>query len=309
MLRRVKVLVTGANGSLGLATARMLVRAGHYVIAFVHNVEEFRRLCREERVGVFKGDILDRSSVNAVDRADAVVHCAHFPPRSYKLNWDAVRHALEAVRPGGYFIYPGDARIFANGTDGRVGPDEPKQPTMREDEVRLDLERAVLAESGTVVHLAEIYGPRVRGGRLVDSFRRAAADKTVWFSGDLEAPHEFLYIDDAARALIAPVGRRVARGRVYTAPGPGPITPEELIALVFRSLGEPPRVRSMPAPLEAISRRFRPEPRFPGEFVHPSQPPPLLDGSRIRGELGWVPEVPYEEGVRRTVKWLRGAEG
>lgn len=301
-----KVLVTGANGSLGLAVARMLVRAGHFVVAFVHNVDEFRRFCREERVGIYEGDILDRTSVAAVDRCDAVVHCAHFPPRSYELNWDAVRHALEAVRPGGYFVYPGDARVYERPEEGRVTPDCPRVKGRREDEVRIDLERAALAEGGTIVHLAEIYGPGVRGGRLSRAFRRAVAGKRIWFSGELDAPVEFLYVDDAARALVAPLGRPVARGRVYTAPGPDPIAPRSLIELIHRSLGRAAGVSRIPQPLERLQRRLNPEPRFPAEFTYARRPPPLLDGSRSRRELGWVPEVSYDDGVRRTVRWLRG---
>jgi nucleoside-diphosphate-sugar epimerase len=307
-LRRVKVLVTGANGSLGLAVARMLVRAGHFVVAFVHNVDEFRRFCREERVGIYEGDILDRSSVVAVDRCDAVVHCAHFPPRNYKLNWDAVRHALEAMRPGGYFVYPGDARIYERPQHGRVTPDHPRTKGRREDEIRIDLERAALAEGGTIVHLAEIYGPGVRGGRLPRAFRRAVAGKRIWFSGDLDAAVEFLYVDDAARALVAPLGRPISRGRIYAAPGPRPIAPRSFIDLIHRSLGRAPTVCTLPRPLDRLLRRMYPEPRFPAEFVYAGRPQPLLDGSRIRRELGWMPEVPYGEGVQRTIRWLREAD-
>ena len=31
----------------------------------------------------------------------------------------------------------------------------------------------------------------------------------------------------------------------------------------------------------------------------------LLDSSKIRSELGWRPEVAFEEGFRRTVLWYR----
>jgi len=307
-LRRVKVIVTGANGSLGLAVARMLVRAGHYVIAFVHNVGEFRRLCREERVGVLEGDILDRASVAAVDRADAVIHCAHFSPRSHDQLWDALRHGLEAVRPGGYFVYPSDARVYELPEGGgRVDPDHPKRLDRREDEVRADLERAVLAEAGTVIHLAEVYGPEVRGGRLVRAFRRALSGRRVRFPGPLDATHEFLHIDDAARALIAPLGRRVSRGRAYTAPGPAPLTAREFLELIYRSSGRGPRVKAASRLWLWLKRSIAPDPRFPAEIVYGTRRLPLLDGARILRELGWLAEVPCTEGVRRTVKWLRQA--
>jgi len=31
-----------------------------------------------------------------------------------------------------------------------------------------------------------------------------------------------------------------------------------------------------------------------------------LDASRAKSVLGWTPEVPFEEGLKRTVAWYQG---
>jgi dTDP-glucose 4,6-dehydratase len=31
----------------------------------------------------------------------------------------------------------------------------------------------------------------------------------------------------------------------------------------------------------------------------------LLDSSKIQNELGWAPEIPFEQGFRETVDWYR----
>lgn len=303
-----RVTVTGATGTLGLACVHMLVRAGHQVRAFVRVPEDFRRRCSEERVEVVQGDILDRADVaGATDGAEAVIHCVDFPPRQFALNWDAVRHALEGARPG-QFVMPGNVWVYGPPQSERVGPDHPKASPTRLGAVRADLEKAVLAEGGTIVHLSEVYGPRVWKGHLGTTFARALAGKTVWFPGDLDRAREFLYIEDAARALLAPLGRRQARGADYTAPGYAAITPREFVSLIFKATGRPPRLRSLPLAWSRAAGLLRSERRALREFSYLLERPILFDGARIRRELGWMPEVDYADGVRRTVRWLRKRE-
>ncbi len=301
-----RVTVTGASGTIGLATVNMLVRAGHQVRAFVRTAARLRGRCREERIEVVEGDILDRAAVAAaLSGADAVIHCVDFSLREFALSWDALRHALEALRPGGQFVYPGVVWVFGPTEDGRVGPEHPKTSPARLGAVRADLEKAVTAEGGTVVRLPDVYGPGVLRGPLHDMFERALTGKTIRVLGDLDRAVEYLYIEDAARALIAPLGRPQGRGRDYHAPGFAPTTPRQFAALIFTSAGGAPRLRSLSPRwlrLLALTRRDR---RAASELGYMYENPILLDGTRTRRELGWMPEVDYADGVRRTVRWLR----
>jgi len=307
-LRGMRVTVTGATGTLGLACVQALVRAGHQVRAFVRVPEHFRRRCSEQRVEVVQGDILDRGDVaTATDGAEAVVHCVDFPPRQFALNWDAVRHALEGARPG-QFVMPGNVWVYGPPQSERVGPDHPKASPTRLGAIRSDLEKAVLAEGGTIVHLSEVYGPGIWKGHVLSMFERALAGRTVWFPGDLDRPREFLYIEDAARALLAPLGQRQARSADYTAPGYAAITPREFVSLIFKAAGRAPRLRSLPLAWLRAADLLRSQRRALREFSYLLEQPILLDGTRIRRELGWMPEVDYADGVRRTVRWLRKRE-
>ncbi|UCC71675.1 MAG: NAD-dependent epimerase/dehydratase family protein [Gemmatimonadota bacterium] len=301
-----RVTVTGAAGTIGTASVRMLIRAGHEVRAFVRAAEVFRDRCPEERVEVVEGDILDRAAVaTALEDADAAVHCVDFPAREFALSWDATRFALEALGSRGQFVLPSNVWVYGRPQSERIGPDHPKASPARLGEVRADLEKAVAAEGGTVVHLPEVYGPGVTTGRLHRIFQRALAGKTVWFPGDLDRPTEYLYIEDAARALVAPLGRRQARGVDYTAPGPAPTTPREFVDVIFKAAGRARRLRSLPlAWLRAVDA-LDSERRVLRDFSYLLECSTLLDGTLIRQELGWMPEVGYVEGARRTIRWLR----
>jgi nucleoside-diphosphate-sugar epimerase len=300
-----RVIVTGATGTIGLACVQMLVRAGHQVRAFVRSRERFQRLCPEKRVESAEGDILDRGAVaEGLAGADAVLHCVDFPPGRYSLHWEALRHALESLSTGAQFVYPGNSWVYGPGVE-RAGPDDPKESRARLGVTKADLEKAVTSEGGTVVRLTDTYGPGVRKGLTATVFRRALAGKTVYFPGNLDRQVEYLYVGDAARALIAPLGCPAARGTEYAAPGPTPIAVRDFLSLIFQAAGQSERVRSVPIGVAGALAILRRDSRPLRELSYLHESPILLDGTGIRSQLGWSPEVDYVEGVRRTIKWLR----
>lgn len=301
-----RVTVTGATGTIGTASVKMLVRAGHEVRAFARRAEGFRSRYPDDRVDIVEGDILDRAAVAAaLDEVDAVVHCVDFPAQEFALNWDATRFTLEALPAGGQFVLPSNLWVYGPPQSNRVGPDHPKASPARLGEIRADLEKAVTAEGGTVVHLPEVYGPGVTRGRIYWIFLRALAGKPAWFPGDLDRAIELLYIEDAARALVAPLGRRGARGVDYTAAACAPTTPREFADRVFKAAGRSARLHSMPLAWMNALDALRPERRAMRELSYLWECSTLLDGTDIRRDLGWVPEVDYYEGIKRTVRWLR----
>jgi nucleoside-diphosphate-sugar epimerase len=303
------VTVTGATGSIGLACAQMLVRAGHRVRAFVRRPDDFQRRCTEPRIEVVAGDILDRSAVvAALVEADAVVHCVDFPPSQYALSWEALQHTLEGLGPRKGFIYPGNVWVYGPRETGRAGPDDPKVSPARLGEMKADMEKVVTVEGGTVVRLPDVYGPGVMRGRTANIFQRVLAGQTVYYPGRLDRRAEFLYIADAARALIAPLGRAQARGAEFTAPAHAPITIHDFVSLIAKAAGQSMRLRSIPVSLLRAAALLRPESRRLRGLSYLFECSILLDGSRMRHELGWVPEVDYGEGVRRTIRWLRQLE-
>jgi nucleoside-diphosphate-sugar epimerase len=304
-----RVTVTGATGTLGLASVHAALRAGHQVRAFARRPLEFERRCGDERVEIVGGDILDRGSVGAaLEGSEAIIHCVDFPPRRFEANWDALRHALEGLGSRRQFVYPGNDWVYPPVEGLLVGPNYAKHAHTALGEVRADLERAVTAEGGTVVHLPVVYGPGVLSGPLSEMFVAALAGRTVRFPGDLDRPRHFLFIEDAARALVAPLGKRIANGVDYTAPGPGVITAREFAALIFKAVGRPASVRSRSIRWLRAIALLDPDRRAARDLLYRWEHPILFDGTRLRLDLGWAPEVGYPDGVRRTVRWLRATD-
>lgn len=117
--------------------------------------------------------------------------------------------------------------------------------------------------------------------KCVDAKRQGADTITVWGTG--KATREFLYVDDAARGIVLAAEQ-------YDKPDPvnlgtdSEISIRDLAALVAELTG------------------------FKGNMTWDAaqpdgQPRRRLDVSRAKKEFGFAAEVPFREGLRRTIDW------
>lgn len=71
-----KILVTGANGHIGAHTVRLLLKAGHEVVAFVRETADLRTIEGLDMT-LAKGDVSDAASIErAIEGCEVVVHLA-----------------------------------------------------------------------------------------------------------------------------------------------------------------------------------------------------------------------------------------
>jgi GDP-L-fucose synthase len=122
--------------------------------------------------------------------------------------------------------------------------------------------------------------------KFVEARDRGDATVTLWGTGS--PSREFLYRDDAARAMI------LAAERLDTS------------APVNIGTGVETRIRDLANTIHELSG-------FEGEIVWDSskpdgQPTRYLDVSRARELMGFEAEVPLEEGLRRTIESFRAQQ-
>ncbi|MDE6266069.1 MAG: dTDP-glucose 4,6-dehydratase [Muribaculaceae bacterium] len=121
--------------------------------------------------------------------------------------------------------------------------------------------------------------------------------------GKGENVRDWLYVTDHARAidLVLTKGKQ---GEVYNIGGLNEkqniSIVREIIATVSRLIAENPDYRHLSVlPAEDINESLI-------EFVTDRPGHDLryaIDPTKIAGELGWVPQTPFSEGIRLTVKW------
>ncbi len=310
------VFVTGAYGLLGSQLVKQLVELGARVTVLKRDVVVSSALVlegTEARVNVVHGDICDGSLIEralAEYEVESVFHLAaqtivgianRSPLSTFETNVRGTWTVLEACRSLGV------GSVVVAASDKAYGPQEelpykerfalePRYPYDASKAAADMITRSYWHTFGlrvAVTRFANLYG----GGdlnlsRLVPEAALAAIDgrpPVIRSDGTLE--RDFLYVDDAVRAYLAIwslLGDGQGAGEAFNAGGDRPHTVLDVVRLTcaVAGTGVEPEVRGKGPP--------------PGEIVRQ-----WVDSTKLREMSGWAPEVPLEEGLRRTVDWYR----
>jgi len=114
-------------------------------------------------------------------------------------------------------------------------------------------------------------------------YRRNERDESVEIWGTGKATREFLYVEDAAEAIILATEKYNKSGSVNIGAG-FEITIKNLVELIAKLTG------------------------FKGEIVWDTskpdgQPRRMLDISKAQNEFGFKAKTPFEEGLKKTIEW------
>jgi len=264
-----KILVTGATGKVGRRLARRLAATGNDVRALVRDPERARSL-GEGPIELATGDLLDVDSLSAaVAGVDAVVHCAAFfrgatPQQAHEVNDLGTRHLATQARDAGVkrFVFTSTGLVYGS-TGGRLA---------REDDDCHPVEAYPVSKRAAERFLLDIDGLDVRVLRLPfvygdgDPHIEEALPMMGGFppSQRLAVAHHV----DVAQAVERVLDAASPTYRIYN------VTDDEAPDMVtlFGSVGAAP-------PDGSTIERARP---FDA----------LLDGRRIREDLGFEPAFP-----------------
>jgi dTDP-glucose 4,6-dehydratase len=140
-----------------------------------------------------------------------------------------------------------------------------------------------------VVRASNNYGPRQHPEKLIPLCTlNALAGDPLPVYGDGMQVRNWLYVEDCARAidLVLETGKA---GEVYNVGGPDELPNIEVIRRILELTG---RDESL---IEYVKDRLGHDRRY------------SLGSERLR-ELGWEPQVSFDEGIDRTVGWYRDNE-
>lgn len=297
------ILVTGGHGFLGKAVVRHLGQRPHLAPR------------RSEL------DLLDAAAVGrylAAHAIDRVIHAAGFvggiglhrahPGRvaaeNLAMGLNVLRAAAGLAAPAHVVVvstvcaYPENAPIPTPETslyDGYPSADTAAYGLAKRE--LHSLAAALGAEFGlgfAYVIPTNLYGPEdhfdeAKSHVVPALIRRAfeakaagARQLTVW--GDGTATRDLLYVDDCARGLLLALDRPAARGEVLNLASGREVSIRELGETICRLVGFEGRLDWDPTKPQGAPRR-------------------ALDGARARAMLDFEPEIPLDEGLRRTIDW------
>jgi len=266
-----KILVTGATGKVGSRLAKRLARRGDQVRALVRDPARAADL-GAHGIELAKGDLLDAGSLAAAVRdVDAVVHCAAFfrgatPEQAHATNDLGTQHLANAARDAGVkrFVFTSTGLVYGkSAVKGRPSQeDDACAPMEGYPASKLAAERFLLALEGLDVRVLRL--PFVYGDGDAHIAESIAMMKSFSPTRRMSLGHHA----DIAQAVILLLDKPSPAHRIYNVADDD--TPD--LATVFASVGAPPPDGSN----AELSRAF--------ELV--------MDGSRIREDLGFKPKYP-----------------
>jgi len=264
-----KVLVTGATGKVGSRLSKRLAQRGDRVRALVRDATRAAAL-REARIELVTGDLLDADSLAAAVRGvDAVVHCAAFfrgatAEQAHAVNDLGSQQLAIAARAAAVkrFIFTSTGLVYGPNGGRLAGEDDVCAPTVPYPLSKLAAERFLLSLEGLdvrVLRLPFVYGdgdPHIE--EVVPMMRDFPPNQRMSIAHHADVAHAVACLLDASSPAH----------RIYN------LVDDEApdLATLFAAVGAAPPDGSNPEKARPFAA--------------------LMDGRRLREELGFKPQFP-----------------
>jgi UDP-glucose 4-epimerase len=307
----VKVLVTGGAGFIGSHVVDAYVAAGHDVLV-VDDLSTGKRENLNPKARFHQLDIQDPKIVELIrDERPAVLnlHAAQMDVRrsvadplfDARVNVLGTINLLEAARKANVrrilFVSSGGAaygeqEVFPAPETHPTNPVSPYGVSKRSGELYAFFYQAEYHIPYVALRYANVYGPRQdphgEAGVVAIFSQKMLRGEPVTVNGDGKQTRDYVYVGDVVRANL------LALESTATGPfniGTGVETDVNGLArLLLAASGGRSEVKHGPAK-QGEQRRS------------------VIDARRAADILGWRPEVPLAEGLRRTVDWFRTRAG
>ncbi len=302
------ILVTGGCGFIGSNFIRWLLETDPGVsiinfdaLTYAGNPDNLADVAGSPCYRFIKGDVTDRRAVrNALaGGVDAIIHFAaesHVDRsirdsgpfvRTNLLGTQVLLDAAREFRVSRYVQVSTDEVYGSLGSTGAFTPNSPYAASKASADLLVRSYVHTFDLPAVVTRCSNNYGPYQFPEKLIPLFiTNLMRDEPVPVYGDGGQVRDWIHVLDHCRA-IERVWRRGRVGEVYNVGGRCEKTNLELTHTLLDLLGKPPSLISHVTDRLGHDRRY------------------AIDCSKIQRELGWRPEVSFEDGLRETASWYR----
>lgn len=313
-LRGRRVVVTGAGGFIGSHLVERLLDLGCRVTAFVRynsrNDDGLLQLLADstQELDVVRGDVRDLDTVTGVmDGVDVVFHLAALVgiPYSYVhvgevvgVNVVGTLNVLTAAKERGVqrVVVASTSEVYGSAQSVPMDETHPKNPQSpyAASKVGSDaLTRSFYAAFDlpvSIVRPFNTYGPRQSDRAIIPTIIGQALVGPEVVLGNLAPRRDFTFVTDTAEGFVSVAVSDQTIGEELNLGTGTDVSVGELATRVGELLGKELVVRES-------SERVRPATSEVDRL--------LSDNARARRLTGWHPSVGLDEGLRRTIDWVR----
>lgn len=306
-----RLLITGGAGFIGSCFVRhMLSTYPNYQITnldrlgYAGNLENLRDIENNPNYTFVKGDIIDKNLVSELmEETDC---CLNFAAETHVdrsitgpeifvttnvlgtqnlLSWAREFKIKRFVQVSTDEVYGslGKTGFFTETTP--LAPNSPYSASKASADMFVRAYFETYKTPALITRCSNNYGPYQYPEKLIPLFiSNALKDKPVPVYGDGLNVRDWLYVYDHCRAIDA-VLHRGREGEVYNIGGNNERTNLEITDIILKTLGKPSSL------MQFVEDRLGHDRRY------------AIDSSKIQQELGWFPEMPFEEGIKTTIDW------
>lgn len=315
------VLVTGGVGFIGYHVSQALLKRGQKVVVLddfsdapypAHMKERNARDLQASfpEVTIVRGCVTDRAQVSAlVQGASGVVHLAGVagvrpsfddPARYARVNTEGTANVLMAMKELGLcrIAFASSSSVYGNSTplpareeEPCVVPESPYAASKRAAElIASALAPSIPGLRCSALRFFTVYGPRQRPEMAITLFAtKALRGEEIVVFGDGSMRRDFTHVNDITRGVLAAYDGARPGVRAYNLGSGNPILLGDLLPAIEAATGCSLKVRHVERPLGDVDATY-------------------ASIERARAELGWAPEVSFQDGLASVVDWLRAQQ-
>ncbi len=313
-----RIVITGVAGFIGSRFAEIVLAQAERLefteivlldaLTYSGRMENLAGVVDDPRVRFVHGSINDAALVDELCQgADTIVHLAaeSHVDRSiagaqafFVTNVLGTQQLLESARRGGVrkFVHVSTDEVYGSIAEGSWREDHILEPNSPYSASKAGSDLAALAYHSTfgldvsVTRCSNNYGPRQYPEKVIPLFVSNLVDgKKVPLYGDGLNIRDWLHVDDHCQGIMLVMeGGRA--GEVYNIGGGTELTNRELTTRLLSLCGYGEEM------VQPVEDRLGHDRRY------------SVDCTKIREELGYVPRVPFEQGLADTVAWYKANE-
>jgi NAD dependent epimerase/dehydratase len=306
--------VTGAGGFIGSHLVEALLARGAYVRAFVHynsrNELGFLADVKDKngRVTIMAGDIQDLETVRrATSDVHVVFHLAALVgiPYSYQhphqvvdVNTIGTLNVLTASREAAVerLVHTSTSEVYGSALKVPIDENHPKQPQSPYSASKIAADALALSYHlcfdlpVAICRPFNTFGPRQSDRAIIPTLISQVLELDTIAVGNLTPTRDFTYVTDTVSGFLRVAESPACIGQEVNLGTGAEISIGELLQRIIRLIGRDVKV------VEDDKRK-----RPPNSEVQRL----CSDNSKIKRLAGWQPEVTLDEGLMKTIDWVK----